>query len=192
MAGTASPQDRAAIVRAAIALIGRHGSAAVEDVLRAARVNRRTFYRYFATKDALLAALAEQGAADIGQVLAAAVTADPAAIAAEAWVEHYLALVGEGRPTGAVVAFLAPDATAGAPVIAVIEDGHEHHRALLADVLRRGRADASLPGADPDPDAFAVHAAVLRHVQLLLRGRSRTDLAGARASVTGVLRRLGG
>lgn len=192
MAGTASPRDREAIMRAAVLLVARQGSAAVEDILRAAKVNRRIFYRHFATKDALLAAIAEEAAATVGQELEAAVTATPAGAAAQAWIERYLGRAWDAGAAGAARAFLAPDVTAGTAVDDVIEAAHDRHRELLADVLRRGRADGSLPAADPVPDAFTLQAAVLRHVELRLRGRSHTDLAAARASVTGVLRRLGG
>jgi AcrR family transcriptional regulator len=192
MAGTASPGDREAIMRAAVLLVARHGSAAVEDILRTARVNRRIFYRHFATKDALLATLAEAAAETVGQELAAAATQTPAAAAAEAWVERYLERGWDAGSAGAVRAFLAPDATAGAGVTDVVEAAHERHRELLADVLRRGREDGSLPTADPDTDAFTVHAMVLRHVELRLSGRSHLEVAAALASVTGVLRRLGG
>lgn len=179
-------------MRAAVVLVARHGTAAVEDILRTARVNRRIFYRHFATKDALLAAIAEEAAATVEHELAGAVSVSPAAAAAQAWVERYLERAWDPGAAGAARAFLAPDSTAGAAVGDVIEAAHERHRELLVDVLRRGRADGSLPAADPGPDAFTVHAAVLRHVELRLRGRSRTDLETARSSVTGVLRRLGG
>jgi len=192
MAATASPQDREAIMRAAVRLAALHGSAAVEDILRAARVNRRIFYRHFASKDALLAALAADAARVIEQELGAAVDgAANGAAAAQAWIESYLAQVWADRAAGAARPFLAPDPTAGAAVIDVVEAGHDRHRALLESALRDGRADGSLALVEPDDDAFTVHAIVLRHTALCVRGQIR-DLPAATAHVAGVLRRLGG
>jgi len=193
MAATASPHDREAIMRAAVRLAARHGTAAVEDILRAARVNRRIFYRHFVSKDALLAALADEAARAIEQELGAAVEgASDGAAAAQAWIERYLALVWEDRAVGAARPFLAPDPTAGAAVIDVVEAGHDRHRALLESALRGGHADGSLPAVDPDGAAFAVHATVLRHTALCLRGRSAADLPTTCAHVVGVLQRLCG
>ena len=52
---------RAAIISAAVAVFVERGIAAtrVEDILRAADVSRRTFYKYFANKHAVLIALYE-------------------------------------------------------------------------------------------------------------------------------------
>jgi AcrR family transcriptional regulator len=193
MAATASPHDRDAIMRAAVRLTAQHGTAAVEDILRAARVNRRIFYRHFTSKDALLAALAEAAARAIEQELDAAVGASAdGASAARAWVERYLARVWEDRDTGAARPFLAPDPTAGASVVAVVEAGHDRHRALLEAALQAARADGSLPAADPERDAFALHAIVLRHTALCLRGHPTADLPTTCGHVVGVLLRLGG
>jgi AcrR family transcriptional regulator len=193
MAATASPHDREAIMRAAVRLAARHGSAAVEDILRAAQVNRRIFYRHFASKDALLATLAEDAARTIERDLGAVVEAGAdGAAAARAWIERYLALVWEDRAAGAIRPFLAPDPAAGATVVEVVEAGHDRHRALLSAALRRGRADGTLPAVDPDGDAFAVHATVLRHTAICLSGRSGADLPTTCAHVVGVLRRLAG
>jgi AcrR family transcriptional regulator len=193
MAATASPHEREAIMRAAVGLAARHGTAAVEDILRAARVNRRIFYRHFPSKDALLAVLAEDAARAIEHELAAAVegAADGAA-AAQAWIERYLALVWEDRDAGAIRPFLAPDPTAGTAVIDVVEAAHDRHRALLGSALHGARADGSLPAVDPDGDAFAVHAIVLRHTARYLHGHPRAELPATAAHVVGVLRRLGG
>ncbi len=192
MAATASPHEREAIMRAAVQLAARHGTAAVEDILRAAQVNRRIFYRHFPSKDALLAVLAEDAARGMEQELGAAVeAAADGAAAAQAWIERYLALVWEDGAAGAIRPFLAPDQTAGTAVIDVVEAGHDRHRALLGSALRGARADRSLPAVDPDGDAFAVHAIVLRHAARCLRHRPGVELPTTAEHVVGVLRRLG-
>lgn len=58
---------RAAIIAAAAKVFTRRGIAAtrVEDILAAAKIARRTFYRYFASKDAVLAALFEVWTAEL-------------------------------------------------------------------------------------------------------------------------------
>ncbi|MGI5127040.1 TetR/AcrR family transcriptional regulator [Pseudonocardia sp. CA-107938] len=193
MAGTASPHDREAIMRAAVQLTARHGTAAVEDILRVAHVNRRIFYRHFASKDALLAELAAEAAEAVGQELAAAVSGAPdGAGAARAWVGHYLELVRDEGAATSARSYLAPDPTAGTTVAAAVEAGHDRHRELLEDALRRGRADGSLPATDPEGDAFVVQAAVLRYAGLHLHGHPSLDAEAAAAAVTGALQRLGG
>ncbi|SHL19607.1 transcriptional regulator, TetR family [Pseudonocardia thermophila] len=193
MAGTASPQDREAIMRAAVRLGSRRGAPAVEDILRAAHVNRRIFYRHFASKDALLAALAAEAAEALGRGLATAVErAVDGAAAARAWADHYLGVPEDEERANAARPFLAPDPTAGEEVLDVVEAAHAQHRTLLEEALRRGRGDVSLPDVDPVPDAVTIHAVVLRHVEPALRGRGDIDLATVRDWVEELILRLGG
>jgi AcrR family transcriptional regulator len=66
--GSAVPaRTRTAILDAAAAVLAAHGEAAgLADVARAAGIARSTLYRYFPTRDALLSALAESGAREVG------------------------------------------------------------------------------------------------------------------------------
>lgn len=68
MTGGMALQDRAraAILDAAAAVLAAQGQGArLADIARAAGVARSTLYRYFPTRDALLAALAESGAREV-------------------------------------------------------------------------------------------------------------------------------
>src|ERR1700749_2546099 len=58
-ADSRAARERAAIIRAAHRLIGggRGGTTPIEDILRGAGVNRRTFYSHFPSKDALVLAM---------------------------------------------------------------------------------------------------------------------------------------
>jgi TetR/AcrR family transcriptional repressor of mexCD-oprJ operon len=61
---------------AATILAERGEMASLADVARAAGVARSTLYRYFPTRDTLLAALAESGANEVGSRIAEAVDGD--------------------------------------------------------------------------------------------------------------------
>ncbi|WP_242417913.1 TetR/AcrR family transcriptional regulator, partial [Frankia sp. CpI1-P] len=68
-------RERRAIIRAAHRLIGREGRATtpLEDILRGAGVNRRTFYRHFPSKDALILTMQREAAAGVRDSLRAVV-----------------------------------------------------------------------------------------------------------------------
>lgn len=193
MAEGGADRERAAIMRAAHRLVGTGGSAAIEDILCVAGVNRRIFYRHFASKEALLVAMVHGAGDAIGSGLCVAVDEAPDADAAvRAWVRRYLEFAWDERQAMAGRTFLAPEVAATAGVADAIEAGHERHRAFLAGVLRRGLADGSFPTTDPDPDAFAIHAVALQHAELQVLGRSRVEFAQAAETVEAMVGRLTG
>ena len=69
-----------AIVDAAASLFSASGTATVEDVLRAAGVSRRTFYKHFRNQDDVLAAIYERVTSELTAAVAAANHPDPIAV----------------------------------------------------------------------------------------------------------------
>jgi AcrR family transcriptional regulator len=181
-------RERSAIIRAARRLIGRSagGTTPIEDILRDARVNRRTFYRHFPSKDALVLAMQEESGELVRQALgAAAGRAADGRAAVLAWIEEFLSIgwdarLREGRT------FLAPEVGLVAGIATAMEDIHARHRAVLEAALRRALTDRTLPSAVPERDAFAIHAVVLRCLEMRARGRLDRSYQAARDEITGL------
>ncbi|TVT21174.1 TetR/AcrR family transcriptional regulator [Amycolatopsis acidiphila] len=168
-------RERAGIVRAAHRLIGRGGgTTAIEDILRAAGVNRRTFYRHFPSKDALVLAMQREAGELVRNRLRAAVggAADGRA-AVIAWIEEFLGIGWHERQAREGRTFLAPEVGMVAGIADALEDVHACHREILVEAFGRAREDGTLPAAVPGRDAFAVHAVVLRCLEM--RARARLD-----------------
>ena len=67
-----------------------------------------------------------------------------------------------------------------------MEDIHARHRAVLEAALRRALTDLTLPAAVPERDAFAIHAVVLRCLEMRARGRLDLSYQAARDEITGL------
>jgi AcrR family transcriptional regulator len=74
---------RGAVLAAAVGVFSKHGIEAtrIEDLLEASNVSRRTFYKYFRSKDEVLAALYEEATAQLVNVVRAAQESDGPSIA---------------------------------------------------------------------------------------------------------------
>jgi AcrR family transcriptional regulator len=182
-------RERAAIIRAAHRLIGRSagGTTPVEDILREAGVNRRTFYRHFPSKDALVLAMQHEAGELVRQALWSATgrAADGRAAVA-AWIEEYLAIGWDTRRLREGQTFLAPEVGLVTGITAALEDIHARHRAVLETALRRARTDRTLPAAAPGRDAFAIHAVALRCLEMRARRRLDLPYQAARDEITGL------
>jgi AcrR family transcriptional regulator len=160
-----------ALVEAGLAVLRRNGAAGltVADVLAEAGLSTRAFYRHFVSKDELVLAIYEDEAermhARLREQLARA--SSPRA-ALEMWVDETLALAfdaGRARRTtvlareGARLQADFPTEFAGIVAGAV---------APLAEVL------AAFPAANPERDAWSIHAVTWDLVQQKLHGRPIT------------------
>ena len=182
-------RERTAIIRAAHRLIGHSpgGATPIEDILRGAGVNRRTFYRHFPSKDALVLTM-QQEAGELVREALCSVTSSAAdgRAAVLAWIEEFLPIgwdtprLREGRT------FLAPEVGLVAGITSAMEDIHARHRAILERALRRALTDGTLPAAVPERDAFAIHAVVLRCLEMRARGRLDLSYQAARDEITGL------
>jgi AcrR family transcriptional regulator len=182
-------RERAAIIRAAHRLIGTSagGTTPIEDILRGAGVNRRTFYRHFPSKDALVLAMQHEAAELVREALWSATgrAADGRA-AVLAWIEEFLAIGWDSRRLREGRTFLAPEVGLVAGIATAMEDIHARHRAVLEGALRRALTDGTLPAAAPERDAFAIHAVALRCVEMRARGRLNRSYQAARDEITGL------
>jgi AcrR family transcriptional regulator len=182
-------RERTAIIRAAHRLIGggTGGMTPIEDILRGARVNRRTFYRHFPSKDALLLAMQQEAGELVREALWSATgrAADGRA-AVLAWIEEFLSLGWNTRRLREGRTFLAPEAGLVAGIAAAMEDIHARHRAVLEAALRRALTDGTVRAAAPERDAFAIHAVVLRCLEMRARGRLNRSYQAARDEIAGL------
>ena len=185
-------RERTAIIRAAHRLIGGGaggpgGTTSIEDILRGARVNRRTFYRHFPSKDALVLAMQHEAGELVREALwsAAARAADGRA-AVVAWIEEYLAIGWDTHRLREGRTFLSPEVGLVAGITSALEDIHARHRVVLEAALRRALADRTMPAAAPERDAFAIHAVALRCVEMRARGRLNRPYAAARDDIIGL------
>jgi AcrR family transcriptional regulator len=182
-------RERASIIRAAHRLIGggAGGTTSIEDILRAAGVNRRTFYRHFPSKDALLLAMQHEAGELVRDALWSATgrAADGRAAVA-AWIEEFLAVGWDARRLREGRTFLAPEVGLVAGIATAMEDIHARHRAVLEAALRRALTDRTLPAAVPERDAFAIHAVALRCLEMRARGRLDLPYQAAYDQITGV------
>ncbi|RAV03967.1 TetR/AcrR family transcriptional regulator [Mycolicibacter senuensis] len=186
MTGDGRQSERDAIVRAAYRLIGRDASSttSIENILRSARVNRRTFYRHFASKDDLIIAMQDWAGelilSGVRQAVDTAVS-PPAAVAA--WIDEYLSIGWDEARFRDALAFLSSEVTGAPGIAAALEATYARHREPLAEALAAGLADGSLPGARPELDAFAIHAVAVRHVEARIRGHLDKDFGEVRDAV---------
>jgi AcrR family transcriptional regulator len=182
-------RERTAIIRAAHRLIGRGtgGTTPIEDILRGAGINRRTFYRHFPSKDALLLAMQHEAGELVREALWSATgrAADGRA-AVLAWIEEFLSIGWDTRRLREGRTFLAPEVGLVAGIAAAMEDIHARHRAVLEAALRRALTDGTVPAAAPERDAFAIHAVVLRCLEMRARGRLNRPYQAARDEIVGL------
>ena len=182
-------RERAAIIRAAHRLIGQStgGATPIEDILRGAGANRRTFYRHFQSKDALLLAMQHEAGELVREALwsATARAADGRA-AVLAWIEEFLSIGWDTRRLREGRTFLAPEVGLVTGIATAMEDIHARHRAVLEAALRRALTDRTVPAAAPERDAFAIHAVVLRCLEMRARGRLNLSYRAARDEIVGM------
>lgn len=193
MSDSGRRSERDAIMRAAYRLISQGGSStgattSIENILRAAGVNRRSFYRHFSCKDDLIIAMQEWAGdlilADLKKAVAAA---DTPASAVAAWIESYLSIGWNEARFRDTLAFMSPDVTGAPGIAAALEATYARHRKVLIDALAAGLSDGSLPNARPELDSFAIHAVAVRHLETRIRGRLDSNFHEVRDQVIALI-----
>ena len=189
MTDNGPPAERDVIMRAAYRLISQGSSSiaattSIENILRTAGVNRRIFYRHFASKDNLIIAMQEWAGdlilADLKKAVAAT---DTPAAAVTAWIEDYLSIGWQEARFRDALAFMSSDVTHTPGIATALEATYARHREVLTEALLAGLADGSLPNARPELDSFAIHAIAVRHLESRIRGRLETNFDEVRDQV---------
>jgi AcrR family transcriptional regulator len=161
--------ERARVLRAARRLIGQRDGqvTTVAEVLQEAGVNRRIFYRHFQSKDDLVLAMVEQAGATLQGGLETVVgqSHDPSS-ALIAYVDHLLGVGWDERRAHDGRAFLSQEVAMTPGTRVAVERVYASHRAILRAVIDAGRTQGVFPRAEPDRDSFALHAVLVRHLEV--------------------------
>jgi len=185
--------EKQQIVRAAYELIQRDGSkeTSVHDVLRAAGLSTRAFYRHFRSKDELVLEMYRVDCDRVNATVAAAVAtaADPLA-ALEAWIDQNLAVVYDARRLRHAVVLSSAEVSSADGFTDVKNAGLADQRAPLVALLRDGLAEGVFPSAEPETDALAIQAVVGAHMRARLdRDPAALTRAEARQHTLDLFRR---
>jgi AcrR family transcriptional regulator len=164
--------EREAIMRAAYRLIGREGgSVSVQEILDAAGLSTRAFYRHFASKDELVLSMYRTDNQRVADALWAATEEEPDAWRAlQAWVDLSLSVVfDKGRERHSRV-LGSPEAKSAAGWSQEFLDGVGREMASLEAVLARGARDGTFPTVQVETDAQVIFGATNNFASLHMAG----------------------
>jgi AcrR family transcriptional regulator len=146
---TDADRSRAAVLDAAIAVLGRRADASVEDIAAAAGVVRQTVYAHFPSRTALIGAVVERLTSETAAGLANLdLQTPPAEEALRRWLQAAWAII-ERYPV-----LLSP-AIADVVPAADESERHEPVTAQLTEVIRRGRRTGVFEKTSPESWAIA-------------------------------------
>jgi AcrR family transcriptional regulator len=163
--------EKQRIMRTAYELIQRDGSkeTSVHDVLDAAGLSTRAFYRHFRGRDELVLEMYRVDCERVNASLASAVASAPDPVTAlAAWIDQNLAVVYDARRLRHAVVLSSAEVSSAEGFTAVKNAGLADQRASLVALLRDGRNRGVFPHAEPETDAVAIQAVVGAHMRARL------------------------
>jgi AcrR family transcriptional regulator len=167
-------RSRAAVLDAAIAVLGRHADASIEDIAAAAGVVRQTVYAHFPSRTALLGAVVDRLTAETASALDALdLTTPPPGEALRRWLDASWAIVRQ------YPVLLSPVIAVAAPPT----DEHDQHRPIteqLSELVCRGRQAGVFDASHSE--GWVISATIaLGHAagQQVTAGRMSPEEAGA-------------
>lgn len=185
--------EKQRIMHAAYELIERDGpkETSVHDVLDAAGLSTRAFYRHFRSRDELVLEMYRVDCARVNATLATAVAAAPDPAAALAvWIDQNLAVVYDARRLRHAVVLSSVEVSSAEGFTDVKNAGLAEQRASLVALLHDGLAKGVFPDADPETDALAIQAVVGAHMRARLdRDPAALTRVDARAHTLELFRR---
>jgi AcrR family transcriptional regulator len=179
--------ERAKIMEAAYRVLAAGDGApiSIAEILAAAGLSTRAFYRHFESKDGLILAMFRRDADRVlAELQGAAAAAPSAAEALRAWVAGMLRLSADPRRRQRALVLGSDEATRARGYRAERDRYEAAENAALAQILHRGRGDGSFPRARPATDAAFIRAALHQAVDEQL---SQTGAAGAEEAAQAVL-----
>jgi AcrR family transcriptional regulator len=167
-------------------LTANEGAAiSIADVLSAAQLSTRAFYRHFDSKDGLLLAMFRQDADRVlAELQTASASAPSAAEALRAWITGMLRLTADPRRRRRALVLDSAEVIRAKGYHAERARYETAEVAALAQILHRGHGDGSFPLARPATDAAYVRAALQQAVGEQL---SQTAAVGAEESAERVV-----
>jgi len=161
---------RSELIDAAVALFAEHGyeNITVDQIAQAAGISRRSFFRYFGSKEALVLGKFDRLGDEFAQALSARPADEPAWEALRRMFDPVIAYVGDpelGRRAAEVDRIIHSDESLRAGLV----ERMQRAQALVVDVLRRrpdqGRREDDLALSALVGAAFAALAAASAHSQ---------------------------
>jgi AcrR family transcriptional regulator len=188
-------QRRRQIVDAALACFARQGfhRSTMQDIVRESGLSSGAFYRYFESKEAIVAALAEEHHEGEARVLAGA---DTAARAIDALIALVHASLGRlDNPTERrwrrITVQLWAEALRDPGIMAVCRSGLDGPLAVLTQIIERGQREGSLPHSLKAEATARVCAAIFQGLVLQQAWEPDLDVAAYMESVLGIIAALG-
>lgn len=180
--------ERNAIMHAAYGLVGHTSGepVSVQQILDAAGLSTRAFYRHFPSKDELILTMYRTAESRVALELAEVVAAAPGPVEAlHAWIERQLAVVYEPRRSRQTSVLTSAEARSAVGFDEANHQGARVRRVVLADIIRNGQRAGLFPLAvDPDEDARAVASVVSGIIQAHINGEECPPWPEATAHTT--------
>jgi AcrR family transcriptional regulator len=153
--------ERRMVMDAAVSVMARNDYAAlsVADILMEAGLSTSSFYRHFASKEALLAALVQREAESAQRYVERAIAgASNNLDALEAWLEAVLDLFFEPRKAARTSVFSTPQVMSSNWMAAAFVEMSWVPSEPLVKVLRAGHDAGELQSPNPAADAVSIFA----------------------------------
>jgi len=184
-------QRRRQIMDAALVCFSRQGfhRTTMHDIVRESDLSAGAFYRYFESKEAIVAAMADEHHRAEAAVLAGV---DTATDATEALIELARASLGrlddaQERRWRRVTVQLWAEALRDPRIMAVVRSGLEEPIATVAEVVIRGQREGTVPrGLDPQATA-RVCAAIFQGLVVQQAWEPDLDVSSYVEAVLGIL-----
>ena len=175
------------LIGAARAVLERRGGDGftVHEVLSAAGLGTRAFYRHFASKEALVLAVFARAAEQEAGRLRDRMRDEPTPVGAvTAWIEARLDLAFDEQVASTMRALSLEAEMATQQMPDPMESAFDRMLAPLVEELRRGTQDGTFRASDPERDARAIHDVVWGQILRHWSGIGTTsDPSAARAHV---------
>lgn len=146
----------------------------VNEVLRAAGLSTRAFYRHFSSKDELLLALFRQDSDRVAARLRRAAASEPPAAALLAFVQAMLRITADPRRRQRVLVMSSEEIARAKGFAAERQHYHSLVQDELVRILERGLADGTFPLARPSSDAGWIRAAIQHAFDEQIAGSAAT------------------
>jgi AcrR family transcriptional regulator len=167
------------VMDAAVAVMARNDYAAmsVADVLAEAGVSTSSFYRHFASKEALLAALIRREAQSAQRYVESAIQSASGPVPKlEAWLEAVLDLFFQPKKAARTALFSTPQVMSSSWMATAFVEMSSYPSQPLVAVLRAGHEAEVLYSPTPEADAVSIFT-VLSRAATLSRSQLRTRKA---------------
>jgi AcrR family transcriptional regulator len=188
-------EEKARIIEAAYRCLAdsNGATASITDILAAAGLSTRAFYRHFESKDELLLSMLREDTERVVAEMRASMAAAPDPSGALRELVHgMLRLTAEEPRRRRVLVLSSEEAQRARGYTAERARFMAAQEAAIAEVLHAGLRDGSFPWADPEPDARSIQAAIGQAFQEQMLQTATVGPAEAADQVTDfALRALG-